>query len=1372
MSGTATSVTIASTATASFSGSDASALSGMSVMAGTLSNGQKFYAVSNTTGSTVASATINTTSMSDSLQNANWSIVADTNITDVVTGEGNDTVTMLGSSVVASVGGGDNVVSVTGSAKGVYAGSGNDTVYVQRLLTGSNTVYVGGGNDDVTVFAADENSHIDLGAGNDSLSLTNALAGTTIQGGDGDDTVIIDSADAVYIDLGDGDNSLSIAAATGDITIVGGEGKDYVTVSAGEVGHVSLGVDDDTLHIADLRDGGVIDMGAGDDSASITHMDGGWVSLGAGNDTLSIAAAVVGADGYASIDAGAGNDSMSLAGTYKYINLGDGTDRVEVQNLAANASVVGGEGSSSVVVSGTAANGAVFSLGSGNDSVWTDNLLNATLGGGNDTLRIMNFFEGGTIDMGAGDNSIAINRANSGTVTAGVGNDSLVLTNGALDKIDLGDGDNGLIAPTLKAGGNLTMGSGFDNVSLRRVEENSTISLGDGWDSLGVTDLVQEGTSIDLGKGDDTAVIALMESGSIALGEGADVLDVTFKAGSSDTVTAGIGDDSIAVRGTPAGASEYLQMDLGNGDDTFIGVNLNDTRLNLTAGSGVDIVSLNALGTGSNIDLGEGTNTLIASVYGGATEASIVGGSKDDLVSIYADEHFTSSSINLGDGNNSLGANTLNGASISSGTGRDTIRVTTTSDTSITAGDGANYISLNSGTDDVVTLGKGNDTVVVTAGLSDTKLSAGDGNDSVSLAGAQGTAVSLGAGKDTIYASNYDNASIASGAGEDVISLSAAASQGTATLTDFAFATDVLTMATPADAQFTSEGQVSLAGGSAAQMVSSTGYYWVTAGANLDSAINYVWAGQEGVNMNGLSQKVAMRMIGSSNDADGGIDTILGGTNKDTIIAGQGDYAWGGAGDDTISLQAADGVREYVGVQNGYGDDSVSGFATGFDKTSDAIYMVGNGLGAVTAVKTATTKGLVYETGTGSVALTDVTATDVELVFNAGGTDYTAAVVSGTYAVTDGTPDFFYAASNGTAPTLDFSATASDLVVDLGNTGAYEDNTTFIGSFSSVIGGADTTKLLGKGDVNEVLQATGGTTSLWGGNGTSSDKMVGASGSKTSFYYGDENGKDTIEAFNTGYADTSDRIVLAGSQLQSAEVGTKGLEISYGGNDNVLTVSNVTDANTVVQYSVDNVINHAAKIGVADAANSFTYDAAVDTYIGSNGKDTLTVGSDVATVELWLDNSHGQVTRSIDVVDASAVTGAVGIGGSGVVNESLVAGSGANNSLFGGTGADSDTLVGGKGQTNFYFGMNNGNDLIEASTADDRVMLYNVVQENVASVGLASDGTTGVVTLTDGSTLSITNFTSANTANTFVLGDGSVWTYNKSNGGWSVTNKQ
>ena len=225
--------------------------------------------------------------------------------------------------------------------------------------------------------------------------------------------------------------------------------------------------------------------------------------------------------------------------------------------------------------------------------------------------------------------------------------------------------------------------------------------------------------------------------------------------------------------------------------------------------------------------------------------------------------------------------------------------------------------------------------------------------------------------------------------------------------------------------------------------------------------------------------------------------------------------------------------------------------------------------------------------------------------------------------------------------------------------------------------------------------------------------------------------------------DASDRLTLAG----------------YGSSNSDTALKFTTDGQNVSQV----------KIGVSGKSNTWTYDADVAIYMGGTN-NTLKVGSDVDSANIWLDGSNNSASyEKVKAVDASSSSGTLIIAGSGTANETLTAGRG-ETSLFGGFGASNDTMKSSTSQasTTFFFGKGDGSDVITSSYSDDKVVLYNVALADISAGNVTlDDSQSGIlkIAMNDGSSLTIGSMSSTS-VKTFQLSDGSTWQYDYADKSW------
>ncbi|ERF77284.1 autotransporter outer membrane beta-barrel domain-containing protein, partial [Gallibacterium anatis] len=186
-------------------------------------------------------------------------------------GTGTDTITINGSvnnNSTFNIGSGDNSITIRGNAEQTWIGvSNNDQGFAQ---SGNDTVTIGGNFTGKGI----DNEVINLGAGQDSVTISGKLQDSLIRMGDGNDSVtirgIIDGQNR--IDAGSGDDVITV---TNQITsrntqLIGGEGNDTFTVlyfRGDNQNAVSGGTGKDTLNIT------------GNNNQFIVGYSSGWTNL-------------------------------------------------------------------------------------------------------------------------------------------------------------------------------------------------------------------------------------------------------------------------------------------------------------------------------------------------------------------------------------------------------------------------------------------------------------------------------------------------------------------------------------------------------------------------------------------------------------------------------------------------------------------------------------------------------------------------------------------------------------------------------------------------------------------------------------------------------------------------------------------------------------------------------------------------------------------------------------------------------------------------------------------------------------------------------------------------------------------------------------
>ena len=654
------------------------------------------------------------------------SLTASSGTVQAYGGSGSDTLTLGSGSHILHVGGGSDTIAISGD--GTYtidsrasdsgpqqggsktitvtgAGIGSSTIDIGGIASGNSTITVGAGNYAITtgdgadiVQAGNGTKTLSLGSGNNTATVLDG--NLTYTGGGGNDAVTMGAGVGTsIITLGDGTNSLT--ASSGTVQAYGGSGSDTLTLGSGShILHVGGG--SDTIAIS--GDGTyTIDSRASDSgpqqggSKTITVTGAGIGSstidiggIASGNSTITVGSgnyAITTGDGADIVQAGNGTNSYSLGNGTNTLTIGTGTN-----------TVTAGAGDDTLFVDAASTATNTISLGDGINTTYLRD-SNATYTGGSGADRV--YFANGntTLNLGAGDNLVALTGTSTSTITAGAGNDVITNTdgintggNGTLS-LDVGDGNNSI---TLGNGTfSINAGSGNDTVTLGALTGTNVITLGNGANNLSVvsgaaryyggndTDTLTLGVGnheLHIGGGTDSVTISgngtftidsrLTDSGPQQGGAKTVIINGS-STGSTliDLGSTSIGNAAITIGG---GASTIIT---GGGNDTITANGLGNGRTINTNG-GNDTVLVGA-GTGTVINGGTGINTLDLSLTGVAITASMAAGTATGTgvsISFSNFQNLTSSAFN----------DTLTGT-----TGNDTIR----------GGDGADTINGNGGTD-------------------------------------------------------------------------------------------------------------------------------------------------------------------------------------------------------------------------------------------------------------------------------------------------------------------------------------------------------------------------------------------------------------------------------------------------------------------------------------------------------------------------------------------------------------------------------------------------------------------------------------------------------------------------------------------------
>ena len=597
----------------------------------------------------------------------------------VSTGAGNDTVT--GSNQIHSINVGSGTILIT------YDLGDGDDVFNGYVGVGNANVdmILGGAGDDI-IFGGDQGDILEGGSGVDVL-----------RGGDGNDRFIIRAGDSEQLDtfiggLSAGHSDVIDNQTGGDFTFITFDATDLTeTINGSGINQIDLndatmnGTSADNLFnftgMHFFNAGAVIDVStdAGNDIVYGGTSSFMGYDLGAGDDIFIGGAAhdtIYGGSGSDNLNGGDGNDTFIIQagdnGEGDTIIGGLGLDIIDNQSggdftfsvfdATDVTETVNGSGIERILLGGQTM------LGTSGDNVFNFTgitFFNHDFGGaaiaistgaGNDTIiasgeqSVFNGFSAMGYDLGDGDDIFV-----GGTSFLGSGGIRDTVFGGAgNDNITGGDGND-----TLEGGAGadfLSGGSGNDTFNIRAGDNEELDTFIGG---IGTLD-----TIFNLTGGDFTfSIFDATDATELVSGSGIERIDfasgtlfgtasannfnftgVSFRnidAIGTTTVSTGAGDDIVV--GTDqfgsfaaGGQAVDITYDLGDGDDTFTGTQLNETVIGGAGDdhiSGGDFVDMLFGGDGDDIIFGDaGTDTL----EGGAGVDFVHGGDGNDTIIIRA----------------------------------------------------------------------------------------------------------------------------------------------------------------------------------------------------------------------------------------------------------------------------------------------------------------------------------------------------------------------------------------------------------------------------------------------------------------------------------------------------------------------------------------------------------------------------------------------------------------------------------------------------------------------------------------------------------------------------------------------------------------
>ena len=1253
-----------------------------------------------------------------------------------------------GANTFAGGTGGDTYIVSTGDVVIENAGEGPDTIQTDINWTLGdnieNLVLTGTANLNGTGNALGNSLTGNAGAN----TLDGGAGADRMQGGAGDDLYLVDNA---------GDSIVETA----------GGGTD--SVQSGVSYTLAANVDNLTLT------GSASIHGTGNDDANtIIGNDGVNILTGnGGDDTL---------DGKAGNDfllGGAGNDTYIVDSTGDSLteNANQGTDTVvssviwtlganfENLTLSGNDALSGAGNELANTLTGNNADNVLLGNG-GNDTIDGASGGDFMAGGtGNDTYVVDNATDVVAEDAGAGTDSVLA----SVTYTLSDNIENLTLTGTAAI-----NGTGNALSNTLtgNAGANLLAGGLGDDTYIVGLGDGIVENSNAGTDTVisavtytladNVENLVLTGTGSLNGTGNDGANIITGNSG----------VNLLTGAGGNDTLDGGAGQDALFG---------------GAGDDTYIVDNVGDAIVE-TSGNGTDsVLSSVTWSLGSNLENLELTGTDAISGIGNSLNNTITGNSGDNILdggagtdslaggagndSYFVDSASDTVTENAGAGSDSifstvnwslaanfenltlLGttavtatgnalANTLTGNSIdntlSGGTGADDLRGAQGSDTYLfAAGDGADSISDVSGTLDTIRF----DATVSVANVAYSR----QGIDLVIAYGAGDVITVKGFFDGTANRIEQVVFSDATVHDATYILLNTTAQTGTTgddTLTGTP-GQDILQGIDGNDTLIGLADSDTLDGGAGLDaMTGGTGDDTYVVDDAGDSVTENLGEGTDtvlstvsytlGSYVENLTLTGTAAIDGTGNSA---VNVLSGNTAANTLDGGAGaDSMAGGGGSDTYVV---DNAGDTVTEQSNEGTDIVLS-SVSHTLSSNVENLTLTGADAVNATGNAQDNIL---TGN-SAANTLDGASGADSMAGGGGNDF---------YVVDNAGDTVSETSGQGVDTVQSSVSFT--------LSAHVENLTLTGAAAVTGTGNAADNVISSNGGDNVLTGAGGNDSLSGGNGSDT------------YAFQDGDGQDVVTDIG-GAHDT----ILFGASVPVASVS-----YSQSGNDLVINYGTGSDSITVTGFFAggadsieevdffDGTVHTASYIaqqvngGAGGTAGDDTLTGTAgddvlqglggnDTLFGLAGHDTLDGGTGLDSMagstgdDVYLVDNAGDVTsenvgegtdtvRSTiswtlgDNIENLALSGMMGVIGTGNALDNTLTSNGANNTLDGGLGAD-------------YMAASTGNDTYVVDNAGDTV---------VENLGAGNDSVLSGIsyTLTD----NVENLTLTGTANLNATGN-------------------
>jgi Domain of unknown function (DUF4347) len=696
----------------------------------------------------------------DGLLTQGQNILGTSNLTNLITGNGNDFIQVNRNTALLNIqsGNGDDTLEVNtpilnstllSNAQVNFSGDGGNDTAIANGSTVSETITTNGlsvniANSRTIGLSNSETLNINGNTGNDTVNI-DTVAGSNVtalnvSGNAGSDVINLYSLLSTITTTLNGNSendifnlgSQGIASPTlnqilGKVTMAGGDGTDTVNFKDDLDSSNNTGI---------LTSTTLTGLGLGN-LLTYNTLETMNLNLGTGNDTLTVQSTHT---GVTNIKANSGNDQINIQGnsgdTFVWLGAGDDT-----LNVGSFQPVTGGKlnqiTKKLTVYGETHTTGDTLNIDNSGDTVARTGVLTK------DSLT--------GLGMAVG---ISYNTIETLNINLGSGADTFTtLDTGAVTNLNTGDGNDQVrIGPKLDA----------DGVPLAEVNPALAANLING-NSFAMT--------VNTGKGDD-AITVNRNTAALTLqgGDGNDNIQLNtasdrqtgLLSNGAVTLDGGTGTDAIAVNGSFR--AETIQINAQ-------GVQVTGSRT--TTFSNLENLTVNGNGGSDNITVNASVTTTGSTVTSSSlTQIQVNGGLDNDTLNVSSVLSSTNVTVAGNEGNDTIKLgntnNTLNqiagGVTIDGGTGTDTTLVnnqgaTTNQTGNITAttitgfGLGTKGITYSNTEDLQINLGSGADTVTINGtqkGKTTINTNGGDDSVTVNSIGGQ-TLVNVGAGNDNLF---------------------------------------------------------------------------------------------------------------------------------------------------------------------------------------------------------------------------------------------------------------------------------------------------------------------------------------------------------------------------------------------------------------------------------------------------------------------------------------------------------------------------------------------------------------------------------------------------------------------------------------------